>query len=83
MQDEWNREDELMSCANSMPLPTSTCKANDSNHTVDVYMFVPNEGCIAPSFESEQEPEEHAAANALVELHSMAKTDFDTCFKLH
>ena len=72
LQDEWNCEDEFMSCANSMPLPTSTCKANDSNHTVDMYMFVPNEGCIAPSLESEQEPEEHAAANALVELHSTA-----------
>jgi len=76
LQDEWNRQDELMSCANSMPLPTSTCKANDSNHTDDMYMFVPNEGCRAPSFEGEQEPAEHAAANALVELHSMAKTDF-------
>lgn len=68
-----DREDESVSCAKIMPLPTCT---TDWNHTADprkMYMFVPNEGCMAPLFENKQE---HEAANALVELHSLTKTDY-------
>ena len=39
--------------------PTSAVAENSGS---DMYMFVPNEGCIAPSFEIEQEQE---AANVL------------------
>ena len=66
LQDEWNNEDESTL---STLTPTSAVAENSSS---DMYMFVPNEGCRAPSFEIEQE---HEAANALVELRSLAKSD--------
>ena len=66
LQDEWNNEDESTL---STLTPASAVAENSGS---DMYMFVPNEGCIAPSFEIEQE---HEAANALVELRSLAKSD--------
>ena len=67
LQDEWNNEDESTL---STLTPTSAVAENSSS---DMYMFVPNEGCRAPSFiETEQE---HEADNALVELRSLAKSD--------
>ena len=66
LQDKWNNEDESTF---STLTPTSAGAENSSR---DMYMFVPNEGCRAPSFEIEQE---HEAVNALVELRSLAKSD--------
>ena len=65
LQDEWNREDELISCK---PLPSSVVDRNQSD---DIYMFVPNEGRVAPSFENKEQLE---AATVLVELQALAKT---------
>ena len=67
LQDEWNNEDESTL---STLTPTSAVAENSSS---DMYMYVPNEGCRAPSFmETEQE---HEADNTLVELRSLAKSD--------
>ena len=66
LQDEWNNENE--STFGTLT-PTSAIAENSSS---DMYMFLPNEGYKAPSFEIEQE---HEAANALVELRSLAKSD--------
>ena len=66
LQDEWNNEDESTF---STLTPTSAVAENSSR---DMYMFVPNEGCRAPSFEIEKE---HEAANALAELRSLLKSD--------
>ena len=66
LQDPCNNEDESTL---STLTPTSAVAENSSS---DMYMFLPNEGCRAPSFEIEQE---HEAANALVELRSLAKSD--------
>ena len=65
-QNEWNNEDESTF---STLTPTSAVAENSSR---DMYMFVPNEGCRAPASEIEQEQE---AANAIVELRSLAKSD--------
>ena len=67
LQDQWNREEESASCT---PLPSCSVEPADGS---DMYIFVPNEGCrVNPSSESKQE---HDAANALVELGSLAKSE--------
>jgi len=43
----------------------------DENQSDDIYLFVPNEGRVPPSFENKEQLE---AANVRVELQSLAKT---------
>jgi len=69
LQDERNNENE-----STLGTLTPTCTVPE-NSISEMFMFLPNEGCNcrAPSFEIEQE---HDAANALVELGSLAKSDW-------
>ena len=66
LQDEWNNKDE-----STFVTLTPMCAVAENSRS-DMYMFLRNGGCKAPSFEIEQE---HEAANALVELRSLAKSD--------
>ena len=52
-------------------MPPPVCIAVE-NTCSDMCKFVPYDGCIARLFEAEQE---HDAANALLELQSLAKSD--------
>ena len=51
LQDEWNNENE-----STFDTLTPMCAVAE-NSSSDMYMFLPNEGCKAPSFEIEQKHE--------------------------